>query len=284
MHAGNLTELGLDPSSPVQRRSDERHGEVENLPDVGDGLDLRVAMAEIDAFGDRTNLLHRLDRRLELLTDGGDCRRVGLAADAGRLQPLAQTVEAKEGDIEIHGQRREGIPHLMGESCGHHPEGVGALGLEHPPLELLQLATRLVDVEGFPQSGLELGRLPRLAEVAPDLAPVDGIDGVREIRERGDQDAHGVGISVGRDLEQLDAGHAGHALVGEQYSDLASCEDLEGLAAAGRGLDAEVVAARRLQHHQIRGVVVDVQDRVVESDLCAQRPRHRHEGRRTSRK
>ncbi len=64
-----------------------------------------------------------------------------------------------------------------------------------------------------------LGRVPRLLQVVVDLRLVDRGDGRVRVRVGGEQRALGLRVEAARAVEQLHAGHARHALVGEHERD-----------------------------------------------------------------
>jgi len=126
-------------------------------------------------------------------------------------------------------------------------------------LQLDDLAPCLVALDPVSQNRLEFVRLPRFSNVAADLAPVDGIDGVGQIRVGGDQDPHRVRIQILGRLKDLDTAHSGHALVNQQHRHFLLLEDLQGFWPARRGDHVELVGAGRFQHHQVGVVVVHVE-------------------------
>ncbi len=105
-----------------------------------------------------------------------------------------------------------------------------------------------------------------------NLGGVDGADGSFGVGVGGEEDALGVGIDRQGLLEEVDSGHSGHALVGEEEGDrvlalLKLAADVERGSAGGGADDAvvlAVVAAQVLDHSfQYAGVVVDgEQDRL----------------------
>ena len=66
---------------------------------------------------------------------------------------------------------------------------------------------------------LLFGGVPGLVEVVVDACGVDGADGGFGVGVGGEQDALGVREHGDGALEEVDAGHAGHALVGKEESD-----------------------------------------------------------------
>ena len=64
---------------------------------------------------------------------------------------------------------------------------------------------------------LLLGRIPRLEQVVVEVDDVDGLDGRVGVGVGGEQGAPGVGEEVHRLLQELEAAHLGHPVVGEQH-------------------------------------------------------------------
>jgi hypothetical protein len=124
---------------------------------------------------------------------------------------------------------------------------------------------------GFEQvieDGVEFlfGRVPGLVEVVVNLGGVDGADGGFGVRVGGEQDAFGLRIEHHGLLQEVDAGQAGHALVGEEERDgVLSLQqlpaDIERRLAGGSAKDAIVLAVVGAQvlHDGFKnaGVVVD---------------------------
>ena len=115
---------------------------------------------------------------------------------------------------------------------------------------------------------LLLRRLPRLEQVVVDVDHVDGRDRSVGVGVRREQRPPCAREQVHRLLEELDAAHLRHAVVGEQHRDpraaqLQLAQDLHRLGARGRAYDSVVlsvltpqVAGHRSRH---RRVVVDGQ-------------------------
>ncbi len=104
------------------------------------------------------------------------------------------------------------------------------------------------------EGGVEplLGRFPRLEDVVVDARLVDGGDGGVGVAVGGEQGAAGVRVDVAGGLEQLDTGHLGHPLVGEDQGDpialqMELLEPFESLAATCE-IDDFVVLAVLLSH------------------------------------
>jgi hypothetical protein len=130
------------------------------------------------------------------------------------------------------------------------------------------LITLLPGFEQVVEDGVELffGRIPGLVEVVVNLSGVDSADGGFGVGVGGEQDAFGLGVEGHGLLQEVDAGHAGHALVGEEQGNgLFAVDKL--LADVERGLAGgctqdtivlTVVAAQVLNHSfEYAGVVVD---------------------------
>ena len=123
-----------------------------------------------------------------------------------------------------------------------------------------------------------LRRVPRLEQVVVEVDVVDGPDRGVGVGVRGEQHPLGVGDDVHRLLEEVDAGHAGHPVVGQQQRDL---------------LAAQVQLAQRVEraravlgaHHAVRLAVAAAQvagqgaaDRRVVVDGEQDRTGHRRAG------
>ncbi len=130
------------------------------------------------------------------------------------------------------------------------------------------LVALLPGFEQIVEYGVELlfGWVPGLVEVVVDLGGVDGADGGFGVGVGGQEDALGVGVDGEGLLQKVDAGHSGHALVGEEESDgvLALMElaaDVQRGRTGGGADDAvvlTVVPAQVLDHGlKYAGVVVD---------------------------
>jgi hypothetical protein len=128
----------------------------------------------------------------------------------------------------------------------------------------------LAPAQGLP----ELLPGPRLDEVARDEPLVHRPEDDVEVAVRGQHAAHDAGEARLDDLEQLVAGHAGHALIGDDDGDRVALEELE------RGLpvldhaDRVLVREGLLEDRAADGIVVHVQDdRHVPLEELSSRPR-----------
>jgi hypothetical protein len=166
----------------------------------------------------------------------------------GLQQPLglrvALDVEPAVGD-EVAGQEVPDGVGLLGEAVADDAHAALGLPLAHVGLPVRQ---EVVD------HGVEvlLGRVPRLGEVVVELDVVDRLDRGVRVRVGREEDALGLGRLVHRQLEEVDALHAGHALVGEQERDALPAqrelvEDVQrGLAGVGAD-DLELLAVAAAQ-------------------------------------
>ena len=102
--------------------------------------------------------------------------------------------------------------------------------------------TCLPVLEQVVEDGVELllRRVPGLVEVVVDAGGVDGADGRFGVGVGGEQDAPRLGIEIAGPLQQLDAGHARHALVAEEQRHRL----LAGLQ-LGQGVQCGLAAGRR---------------------------------------
>ena len=132
-------------------------------------------------------------------------------------------------------------------------EGVGELGV---------LARQLVDLEPALHGDPQVVGLPGLRDVAPDPTLVDRGDQRRHVRITGQHHADRARVALDHALEELDAGHAGHHLVGHHHRDVLAIEDREPLLGARRREDAVLGAKRQFETLEDRLLVVDDQDPV----------------------
>ena len=116
---------------------------------------------------------------------------------------------------------------------------------------------------------LLLRRVPRLEQVVVERDVVDRLDRRVGVGVRGEQHALGVGDELARLGEVVGAGHAGHALVGDEQRDLVAAgaqlpEQVERLVARARAHDPVLAAERAPQvardRGEDRGLVVDRED------------------------
>ena len=116
---------------------------------------------------------------------------------------------------------------------------------------------------------LLLGRVPGLHQVVVERHPVDGVDRRLGVGVGGQQDPLGVGHDLERPLQELDAGHPRHALVGHQQGDrlVAQVHLGEQLEALGPRLGAQHAEALAVAPAQVAldrprdaRVVVDAED------------------------
>ncbi len=99
---------------------------------------------------------------------------------------------------------------------------------------------------------LFLRRIPRLVQVVVDARGVDGANGGFSVGIGSQEHALGVGIERDGLLEELDAGHAGHALVADDERDdvvalLELAADVECGLSGGGAQDAVVLAVLAAQ-------------------------------------
>ena len=109
---------------------------------------------------------------------------------------------------------------------------------------------------------MQLVRVPRLGDVAVDAAAVDGVDDGADVGVAGEQQANGIRMGLAHVMQQLDARHLRHPLVGHHHVDRFLREDADALAGA-RGAQDAVVEPEEIAdalHHV--GLVVDDEDAV----------------------
>src|SRR2546425_9478449 len=109
------------------------------------------------------------------------------------------------------------------------------IDLLEPEVDLAQLlhkamvfALQLKALGGFAQDLNQLIYPPWLEEVAVNLAAVDGLDRILQFREAGHEQANRPGGDLADPLEQLNAAHAGHFLIGEDKIDGLLGKDVAG--------------------------------------------------------
>jgi hypothetical protein len=137
----------------------------------------------------------------------------------------------------------------------------GVLGelRRHAPV----LARQVVAIERVLQDAADLLGVPRLGDVAVDLPERDGLDQDVDVGEGGQDDADRVGPQLLGLLQQLEAGHLRHALIGDDHRDVALAQHLERLGAAGRADDVEHLPEVEAEGVQVVLLVIDDQDRVL---------------------
>ena len=129
--------------------------------------------------------------------------------------------------------------------------------------EAAVLAVQVEPLDRVLQHAADLLRVPRLGDVAIDLAEVDRLDQHVDVGERGEDDADRVGLARAHLAQQLDAGHLRHALVGDDDRDLLAVEDAERLGATARGQDVERLAEVEPERVEVVLLVVDDQDGIA---------------------
>ena len=96
------------------------------------------------------------------------------------------------------------------------------------------LAHQLVALDGVGQDPAQLLGVPGLGDVAVDAPEVDRLDQHVDVGEGGHDDADRVGADLARRLEQLEPGHARHALVGDDHRHVVLLDQRQRLLAAAR--------------------------------------------------
>ena len=99
-----------------------------------------------------------------------------------------------------------------------------------------------------------------LEQEAVHLALVDGANRGFEVRLSGEDHANGVGPLLAHFGEELAAGHAGHAFVGDHHVDVVAGEDQQALLrGVGReDLELRAIEAANQRRSQVR-LVIDQQ-------------------------
>ena len=106
----------------------------------------------------------------------------------------------------------------------------------------------------------QLLAVPRLGDVAVDAPEVDGLDQHVDVGEGGDDDADGVRADRAQGLQQVQAGHARHALVGHDDRDVFRAGQLQRLLAAVGQPQGEHLAEVEAERVQVVRLVVDDED------------------------
>ncbi len=138
--------------------------------------------------------------------------------------------------------------------------------LQQAPAEQLVFLLQAVGfkgaVQGYPQGVFP----PWLEHVLIDVAPVDGVDDIVGVGVAGEDDADGVRVVSAQPLQQFDAAHPRHALVGDDDGDIVLVpEDLQRLVAGGGGEYRKLILEDHGKVGEVDRFVVDVE----EFDGCA---------------
>jgi hypothetical protein len=96
-----------------------------------------------------------------------------------------------------------------------------------------QLLGDLVVFQGATHDQTKLVVAPGLGDEVIDLAVVDGLDELVGVDRAGGQQAHHVGVGAAHLLEQIDARHLGHALIGHDDADGMAGQRAQGLVGGG---------------------------------------------------
>jgi hypothetical protein len=94
--------------------------------------------------------------------------------------------------------------------------------------------------------------VPGLGDVAVDAAEVDRLDQHVDVRERGDDDADRVGADLARRLQEVEAGHLRHALVGDDRGDVFRPRERQRFLAAAR--EQQLEAAPEVEPERVQVV------------------------------
>ena len=124
-----------------------------------------------------------------------------------------------------------------------------------------EIAAEAVALIGVAHRGAQQRRIPRLGDVADDAAAIERRDHRRDVGVAGEQ--YGLRlVEAARLGQQRVAGHAGHALVGDDDRDVrVGAEDVERLFGLGRGEHPVLVLEQVLQSDQDVRLVIDGQNR-----------------------
>ena len=129
--------------------------------------------------------------------------------------------------------------------------------------QTLALTVECVDLDGALEGETQLVRVPGLRNVAVDGPVVD-------------RDAQGLGIAVGGHenadrlrvelahlRQEVDSGHAGHAVIGQHQGHGLLVQDPQPLFSAAGGDDRELATEAQLENAEVLRLVVDVEHRVL---------------------
>ena len=160
------------------------------------------------------------------------------------VEPAVGDVVAGEEGLDLVAPLRPAVP--------DHPHASGVLGVR-----LLPVAQQVVEDGVQPL----LRRVPRLEQVVVEADVVDRLDRDVRVGVRGEQDELGVGCVTPGLLEELDAGHLRHPLIGGDQSD-------RSVPQRQLGQHAERLGARRRPDDLVLGTVLG-------SQVAGDRLRHR---------
>ena len=123
--------------------------------------------------------------------------------------------------------------------------------------QLAALGHELLVLQALQDRQLQFLRMAGLEQEAVDLALVDGAHRRFEVRLTRQDHANGVGPLLAHFREQLAAGHAGHAFVGDDDVDVVAREDHQGLlrGVGGEDLELRPVEAANQRRGEVRLVV-----------------------------
>jgi hypothetical protein len=219
--------------------------------------------ADVVAPGGEGVLLYREERRLREPRDRADeqVRRGARGGDDGGRDVAGDDAgEALDDPLQDPGVALGGA-HLAGDLRGGLQRLEAAIDLGEEPGPL---AAELDVLERGPHRRQEIGLLPGLHEVAPDLAPVDGGDDVLRVGVGGEEDRAELRVDRVRRLDQVDAVHHRHALIGDEEVHPPGPQGLEGDGAARRGQDlvARIGRERATEDGEHVGLVVHEEDDV----------------------
>ena len=116
-------------------------------------------------------------------------------------------------------------------------------------------------LDGLPDHRPQLVRVERLRDVAQDAAQIDRADQRLDVGVPGEDERDQVGPDLASARDDLDPGHARHALIRDQDADLVLPQDLEGFGAAQGGVKREVASVVELEELEHVGLVVDDEHR-----------------------
>ena len=127
--------------------------------------------------------------------------------------------------------------------------------------ETCVFASELVALRRAPHDHQQLVGIPGFGNEVVDPARVDRLHQIVDVREGGEHDADRVRGDVLAPPQELDAGHPGHPVIGEDDRHLLPLQDGQRLVAVARAHDRELGRQDRLERVEHTRLVVYDQDR-----------------------
>ncbi len=183
----------------------------------------------------------------------------GLAAQQDRRRRLRDLLDAREHLAQRRRFADDGAEvELVVRVVRQHAD-VGRQLLGEPPV----LAHQREALDRVGQHAAQLLRIPRLGHVTVDAAEVDRLDQHVDVRERGDDDADRVGPDLARRLQQVEARHLRHPLIGDDRRDVFGSRQRQRFLAAAGEQQLEAASEVETERVQVVGLVVDHQHGIL---------------------